>query len=231
MYHFGHTNCRGRNSNMICRECGTEAPAESVYCPQCGARLNSAEPAGLGVDDPPASRSRLAPASPGRHDAVDDDRETELWEGGYSSKAMIGHWIGAGVLSVVLLLGGFLIPGVGWVIAGVGIPLLWVLLGLLLAYRKLNVRYRLTNQRFVHRSGILRQVTDRIEVIDMDDITFVQGLVDRFLGVGTIKVTSSDKTHPEIYLQGIEDVQKVAGLIDNARRQERVRRGLHIEAV
>jgi len=65
----------------------------------------------------------------------------------------------------------------------------------------------------------------------MDDITFQQNFVERLVNVGTVKITSSDKTHPEILLKGIEDVKPVADLIDSARRKERVRRGVHIEAV
>ena len=74
-------------------------------------------------------------------------------------------------------------------------------------------------------------MTDRIETIDMDDIAFVQGPVERVLGIGSIKVTSSDRTHPELHLIGIENVQHVAEMIDNARRAERLRRGIHIESI
>ena len=102
---------------------------------------------------------------------------------------------------------------------------------MLLAYRKLNVNYELTTQRFVHRSGILRRITDRIEAIDMDDVSFEQGIIERLLNVGTIRVISSDRSHPELVLCGIEDVARIAKLIDDTRHKERLRRGLHIEAV
>jgi hypothetical protein len=87
----------------------------------------------------------------------------------------------------------------------------------------------LTSQRFVHQSGIIRRVTDRIEVIDFDDITFVQGIVDRMTNVGTISIVSGDPTDPRLVLQGIENVAHVAHLMDDARRAERRRRGLHID--
>jgi hypothetical protein len=74
-------------------------------------------------------------------------------------------------------------------------------------------------------------VTDRIEVIDVDDVSCEQGIVERMLGVGTIRIQSSDRTHPELSLLGIENVRQVAELIDDTRRKERQRRGLHIEAV
>jgi hypothetical protein len=74
-------------------------------------------------------------------------------------------------------------------------------------------------------------VTDRIEVIDIDDVTYEQGLVQRMLGVGTIRIASSDRTHPELVLSGIDGVQQVADTIDDIRRKERRKRGLHIESI
>jgi hypothetical protein len=49
--------------------------------------------------------------------------------------------------------------------------------------------------------------------------------------VGTISIRSSDQTHPQIELLGIEKVREVAAMIDEARRQERRKRGLYVEAV
>ena len=98
-------------------------------------------------------------------------------------------------------------------------------------YRKLNVHYQLTPRRFVHQAGLLRRATDHIEVIDVDDVAFSQGPIQRLVGVGTIKIMSSDTSHPELFLEGIDQVAHVANLIDEARRAERQHRGLFIEAV
>jgi hypothetical protein len=67
--------------------------------------------------------------------------------------------------------------------------------------------------------------------IDIDDLTFEQGIVQRMFGVGKIRISSSDRTHPEIILVGIDNVKYVADLIDDARRKERRRRGVHIETI
>jgi len=108
---------------------------------------------------------------------------------------------------------------------------LWIFLGVAFAYKKLSVHYELTTQRFIHKSGILKRVTDRIEVIDIDDVTYEQGIVQRMLGVGTIRINSSDRTHPVLVLSGIDGVQGVADTIDDVRRKERRKRGLHIESI
>ncbi|HIA20267.1 MAG TPA: PH domain-containing protein, partial [Planctomycetaceae bacterium] len=118
-----------------------------------------------------------------------------------------------------------------WLYVLLAIAVMWAYLGLMLLYRKMNVHYRLTTQRFIHRVGILTQVSDRIEVIDIDDVTFHQGFIERMVDVGSIKIESSDKSHPELWLLGIENVKIVANQIDDLRRQERHRRGLHIESI
>ena len=213
---------------MHCPTCGTAVPDRAVFCHQCGARLD-------GNDTAVAARTTERDPKDWLRSAIsrEDHAETMLWSGGYSSRAMIGSWIGAILATVGLLVLWALLVQMTFplqiVLAIVGI--LWSFLGLLLVFRKLNHHYELTNLRFVHSTGILRRVTDRIEAIDMDDVSYEQGIIERILNTGLIRITSSDRSHSELSLNGIYDVQNVANLIDNVRHQERLRRGLHIEAV
>jgi uncharacterized membrane protein YdbT with pleckstrin-like domain len=107
----------------------------------------------------------------------------------------------------------------------------WGALALVLLYRRLTVRYRLTTFRFFHDTGLLSRTGNRVEVIDIDDVTVHQGLIERMFGVGTILVRSSDTTDPELSLPGIDDAKRVADLIDGTRRAERQRRGMFMENV
>ncbi len=240
---------------MLCPKCAAEVSEQSVYCHKCGERIDLGgqqsspdDQAGAGpfpedapsgeVPDRPAAPPMPTPAEKFQEAAAlrqgrDEEPEEELWQGRYSSKAMVRAGALSGLITVVLL--GIWIwrvrSGTWWLVLLVGLALLWLYQFFVMKYRQWIVRYQLTNQRFIHQSGILRRVTDRIEVIDMDDITFEQGLLERFVGVGTICITSSDRTHPELLLRGIQNVQEVAGIIDDTRRSERRRRGLHIEAI
>jgi membrane protein YdbS with pleckstrin-like domain len=220
---------------MNCPACNADVAENSVFCPKCGERLNEAATVGAritsGGGQPLTAADRFKeqltrPAA----SAANDDAETELWTGGFSPKAMLGSWLASGVLTVLLLVGLFfffaMIPAVIAIVVLIALVWLWPVC--VLAYRRLAIRYRLTSQRFVHEHGILSRGTDRIEVIDIDDVSFNQSLIDRFAGVGTITITSGDKTHPVLKLIGIDDVKRVYDLIDNARRKERVRRGIHI---
>jgi uncharacterized membrane protein YdbT with pleckstrin-like domain len=163
-----------------------------------------------------------------------DEPEEDLWSGGFSGKAMYGSWMLAGIASIGLAavcFFGVLKQPTGTYVFAIAMLFIWGGLGLLLAYRKLSVHYQLTSQRFVHKDGILVRRTDRIELIDVDDVTFVQGLIQRLFNVGTIRISSSDRSHPELMLIGIADVERVCNLVDDARRKERRRRGLHIESI
>jgi len=219
---------------MKCPKCATEVQIEAVYCPACGARLDEVADA-RPMSDSNAEGKQNFNQRVEVSRAKSDTAEQDLWQGGFSPRAMVGTWILYGVISIVALIASFfLMPAltpVVWLVTIPALALLWAYQGVRFAVRRLGLHYRLTNQRFFHESGIFSRTTNRIEVIDMDDITFVQGFVDRFFGVGTIKVSSTDITHPVLMITGIDDVQKVAGLIDNARRAERLRRGLHIETV
>jgi membrane protein YdbS with pleckstrin-like domain len=164
---------------------------------------------------------------------TEGEEESDVWRGGYSAHAMWGHVLVAGIVTIALLVGAVLLSGVPfvWIVAAALIVLMWLALGCLLLYRKMSVDYRLTNQRFMHRAGILRRVVDRIEVIDIDDIAFEQGLIERFTGVGTIVITSSDRTHPTLTMPGIARVEQVTDAIDATRRKERAARSIHIESI
>ena len=230
---------------MRCNECGTEASIESVFCHQCGARLQVDPPASDESDQPAGDEAAVDPLSddaPRRQTPAekmftprggDEDEETTLWEGGYCAKAMLGDWVVTALLSVVALIAKVLLfdSSEAWLYLSIGLALLWSVQYLRYLYRRLSVHYRLTNHRFFHTAGLIRRVADRIEVIDMDDITCVQGPIERLVGVGTIHVTSSDRTHPVISLPGIADAQEVTEKIDNARRAERLKRGIHIESI
>jgi membrane protein YdbS with pleckstrin-like domain len=225
---------------MKCQVCGAEAQATAAFCPECGARIDteaSGAPAPAADETPQGAGPPAARALQGRRDAARDsadEAEQTIWEGGYSPKAMIGAWVLSGILTVALVVGGIILAeGDGRIWAGIAaaVVLLWVVQLARLAYRRLSIHYRLTTQRFFHESGILRRVTDRIETIDMDDITAEQGLFERLVGVGSIHIVSSDRTHPDLTLHGIDNVKEIAHQLDDMRRKERMRRGLHIEQV
>jgi len=236
---------------MKCRVCGTEVVDTSVYCHRCGERLDGggqAETSDNPAREPAESRreSSWSDGGPRNQTATErlrgsiesaraggDDVEEELWQGGYCGKAMMGSWALGVLLTIGLLVLAAVVGGgavLWWIVLG-AVVVLWAYLVVVYARRRLGVHYRLTSQRFFHEKGILVHRTDLIEVIDMDDIAYSQTIVDRLLGVGTIRIASSDRSHPDLVIPGIANVRDVAAKLHEARHAERIRRGLHIEAI
>lgn len=212
---------------MKCEKCGAEMAETASFCSQCGTALGP-KPA---ASEPASATERFRAEVEVRKGEA--DRNEELWRGRYSPKAMMGGWLLSLLVSAVGIGIGFSagLERLGWTILASLIGLVWLYHLWLYAVRTIGVRYILTTQRFYHEEGIIRHKTHRIEVIDMDDIASEQHVFEWLFGVGTIRITSSDKTHPELTIRGIEDPKSVASLLDKARRQERIRRGIHIEAV
>lgn len=216
---------------MHCHECGREVPADAAFCPQCGIQLDGdadVDSAVLGGEaSPPARRFKSVAARGTDHPPT----EKELWTGTYSPQAMAGPALLLAVLTVAGLVVAFVVAGIAlliWLIAAVAG---WALLALVLLYRRLTVHYRLTTFRLFHESGLLSRKRDRIEVIDINDVTLRQGFIERMFNVGTIHIQSSDTSDPDLDLPGIDNVREVADLIDDTRRAERQRRGLFMENI
>ncbi len=238
--------CGASVSTSVAEDQATTPPPPAETDPATG---NDPPPQGSGASGTPAnspqptsSESPPAPSPKERFEQAaaaktagerESAAEETVWEGSYSPKAMVGHFVLAAVVIVLLAILLF-----KWL--PFGTALLWLVIlvfvieafvGGWLLVRKLSVRYELTTQRLIHQKGLLSRVTDRIELIDIDDVTYRQGPVQRILGVGTIIITSSDRTHPTLEMPGIDPVREISGRIDDLRREERRRRSLHIEAI
>jgi hypothetical protein len=225
-----------------CPVCDAQAVEGAAFCQQCGAKLSTFGETGTvaAASDPletvarpaksPSSAARESPPSAERRRGARDVPEETLWEGSYSPKAMLGVAVGCAVASAVLL-----VLAIGYtsgtleLVLLLAIVALWVAAALWLAVKRLGIYYKLTTHMFYHRRGVLTRITDRIELIEIHDVTYQQGLFERLVNVGKIKIESNDRTHPEFFLVGIDDVEAVAQAIDKARRAEQVRRGRRID--
>lgn len=170
---------------------------------------------------------------------MSQEPENRLWEGGYSAKAMYGTWLILAAVTLAVIAAMIVLP-ILKIMPPIETHVWWIVLGALLGtwvlgiatflYRRLSVHYELTTQRFIHSRGILVRTVDRIDVIDIDDVSYIQGIIQRTLGVGTIQLESKDRSHPSLVLAGIDQVERVSGMIDDVRRKERRKRSLHIDA-
>lgn len=209
-----------------CTACGTQLPDDARFCPRCGTQQATVS------DKANQTASRLS--RPAEAMASNDESpEEELWRGRFSGRSMVSKWLAALLITVGAPVAASLgrLLSSEWPILWLGIAVLWLLLIAQMAYRKIGALYILTNRRLHHRRGIFLQQTRRIEVIDIDDVTVKQSLLQRMVGAGTIEISSSDVSDPLLILPGIANAQVVSQQIDDARRRERLKRGIYVESV
>jgi membrane protein YdbS with pleckstrin-like domain len=220
---------------MACNQCGAEVPVQAAFCPKCGAQLGAA--ASENPNRPVKAERLQAGVAQGTARDVPED---ELWEGGYSPKAMTPAFIGAALLTIIGGIAASFAGPIGWIAVAIGAALVFGYLLLSLLYNRYAVRYRLTTHRLVITRGILSRVDDRILLVDVDDITVQQGFIERLFSIGTITLHTTDETTKEkspdpdspnrgiVVMKGIENPRPVGDTIDEARRSERSRRGVYM---
>lgn len=194
-----------------------------MFCPQCGQQLAGARTAGVATPDATAAE-RLTTNDGHAHPVP----EEELWTGAYSLKAMAGTVAGVMLAIILGAIAASVAGPIGWIVWVASSIAIWIWMAIMFFYRRVAVRYRLTSYRFFTETGVLARTNNRIQAIDIDDVTVAQGPIERLLGVGTIVIRARDETNPVLTLRGIEDAPRVADMIDGARRAERNRRGLYV---
>jgi membrane protein YdbS with pleckstrin-like domain len=220
---------------MICNKCGTDTPEKAAFCPQCGEELG--RPGGAGGSRPAKGARIQSGVAQG---TSRDVPEEELWSGAYSPKAMIGWYIVAFVVGIVGMAIAFNADPNAWIAVAIGLLIIFGCLALYSVYKRMSEHYRLTTHRFVVQKGILSRTDNRILLVDVDDITVHQGIVERMFNLGTITLRTTDETTKEespdrdtpgkgiVRMDGIENPRQVGDLIDESRRAERTRRGVYM---
>ncbi len=162
------------------------------------------------------------------------DPDVELWRGRYSGWAMFPTWLLLVLITVgAIVLGVFLSPKVSnpvtvWaVLAGI-LVILWGYYLILYLYRRYTVNYRVTTYRFYSEKGLIFHSVRAMEIIDIDDISLEQNLLERIVGVGRVVLRTKDASDPFFVVSGLKNPEVAFEKIDGARRDERIRRGINI---
>ena len=173
-----------------------------------------------------SSQSATTEQIPGSQEACDGSQHGEsVWKGGYSIQAMVGTWLTLAIISVFLLFLSLLGVFPSTTTLGVLVFVMWGVAVLVFGWRSLGTKYELTTRYFISQTGVLARKTSRIAVAEIAELSFVQGPVQRLLGVGRMKLGSSDQSGPQLHASGIARVKTVAGVIDDVRRNTQHQQG------
>ena len=108
----------------------------------------------------------------------------------------------------------------------------WLYLGYQMARAWYSRYYRLTNRRLFVSSGIIHRRRDMMELLRVKDVTMRQsGLLERWIGLGTVIVTSTEKGAPLFLLPGVRNPKEVLDLIWHHARFERDLRSVKVDHV
>ncbi len=91
------------------------------------------------------------------------------------------------------------------------------------------MKYELTTERFRISEGVFTRVTNELELYRVKDTTLTQSFFQRVFGLATIGMTTSDTTHPQVYIESIsaQDAKEVREAlrhsVETMRERKRVR--------
>ena len=85
-------------------------------------------------------------------------------------------------------------------------------------------KYEVSEDRLFMTTGFLNLKYEEILLYRVRDLELSRSFGQRLFGVGTIKVCSSDKTHPELYIQSVKDAAAVKELIHQQVEDMKIRR-------
>lgn len=89
-------------------------------------------------------------------------------------------------------------------------------------------RYRLSNDRLFLETGVLSMKEDEIILYRVRDLSLSISLWQRLFGVGTVTISSSDKSMPSLVLKNIKHPREVKELIHQQVEQMKIARRLRV---
>jgi len=200
-----------------CPYCGEVILAIARKCKHCGEFLDRAPPPAMGADmsaaaTPSALAGAATPgvgAAPGGGGGTDVPPEFSLtvsqWDNFW--KFLILLTVTAGIVAALLL-----VPMLKERYAGVAVPGVLVFAFFIAWYFYLSAkttRYYIRPARIDVESGIISKDLNSLEMFRISDMELKQGMTERVLGIGTIKLATTDASSPELSLYQIPHVRTV----------------------
>lgn len=72
-----------------------------------------------------------------------------------------------------------------------------------------TIRYRISNYRIDFERGLISKDINTLELWHVEDLALHQSIIDRLLGIGTIRIMSRDDTMPDLRMRGVPNARKI----------------------
>jgi hypothetical protein len=116
------------------------------------------------------------------------------------------------------------------IVAGLGLAMLITLILLMKMARLKTTRYEVSADRIEWSRGLLDRRVDNLDMFRVIDLKLRRSLLDCIVGVGTVALTTTDKTDPEFAFEKIRDSRKLYDAIKKASLDaDRRNNAIHLE--
>jgi uncharacterized membrane protein YdbT with pleckstrin-like domain len=107
----------------------------------------------------------------------------------------------------------------GWVI--VGLVAAWFVIVIAGFIRWWTTQHVITNERLIHRTGLIAKAGKEIPLEVINDVTFTQSMFERVFGTGNLLIESAG-THGQSRYSDIPDPERVQSLIYEVREDRKM---------
>lgn len=121
------------------------------------------------------------------------------------------------VLIILIAIQGF--SWSGWVI--VGLIAAWFVVVIAGFIRWWTTQHVITNERLIHRTGLIAKAGKEIPLEVINDVTFTQSMFERVFGTGNLLIESAG-THGQSRYSDIPDPERVQSLIYEVREDRKM---------
>jgi membrane protein YdbS with pleckstrin-like domain len=162
-------------------------------------------------EDQTDSAKPVDPAHASRPHAPPTDDEAVYYAGSPLLGGKPEQVIGLTLLGALLIIAPIIIRVVGHAWPPGWAAIVLVVAGLILLLVPIlitkSVRYRISNYRIDFERGVVSKNINTLELWHVEDLSFHQSLLDRLIGIGTIRVMSHDDTMPNLTMRGLPNAR------------------------
>ncbi|MGA2678336.1 MAG: PH domain-containing protein [Sedimentisphaerales bacterium] len=219
------------SQTKVCPFCAETILAAAIKCRHCGEFLNTA-------------RAKAMLNQPGQQGGSGDEQQADgddtskekpnavVYSGGPTLWVMAMDFVkGGAIMLAAILIIAWHIERISWLhlsfqsiaVVGkyrvlLGLGTIFVI-GLILFYKAWKIRmthYEVSPDRIEYGEGIFDRKVDNLDMFRVVDIKLRRNALDLVVGVGTVILTTTDKSHPEFEFKKIKNSHELYDIIKKA---------------
>jgi membrane protein YdbS with pleckstrin-like domain len=219
------------SQTKVCPFCAETILAGAIKCRYCGEFLNTQR--AKAILNQPQTAGDMQPADNPDGSQGESPKPNEVvYSGGPSLWAIAGAFVKGGALLAIAMLLIFwhieriaalklsaenaAIVGNYRLLSGL---LLCLVVGMVLFYKALKLRmthYMVSPDRIEYGEGIFDRKVDNLDMFRVVDIKLRRNFLDCIVGVGTVFLTTTDKSHPEFVFEKVRNSRELYDVIKKA---------------